>query len=130
MKDTKARKSFKCRYQTAPKKTSDQLLPDGSHIKLSAATKVAVSYSETRRRIRLFNGEAQFSIYKDISWPLIIESRQTLIRTHKSIFNMDQRYGETEVTVLEGKIIASPIKQTKNRSKVEKGETLKTTENN
>ncbi|WP_444933891.1 FecR family protein [Microbulbifer sp. JTAC008] len=130
MEDLKTREPFKCRYQTAPKEISKQTLPDGNHIKLSATTKVLVNYSETRRRIRLLNGEAQISICEEVTWPFIVESRQALIRTHKATFNIDQRYGVTEVTVLEGNITVSPIKQNKNRAEIKKGEMLKVTEHN
>ncbi|AWF82275.1 hypothetical protein BTJ40_16365 [Microbulbifer sp. A4B17] len=128
METSKTREPFKASYQTAPKKTAKQALPDGSQIKLSATTNVSINYSETRRRIRLFNGEARLTIHKDITWPFIVESRQASIRTHEATFNIDQRYGVTEVAVLEGAITISPIKQSKNKAKVEKGEMLKVTE--
>lgn len=121
-------KSTKRIYQTDPKQVSSQKLSDGSTLDLSATTKVAVSYNARKRRIRLFNGEAQFSVAKDSSRPFVVESRQASMRALGTIFNVDQRYGFTELTVLEGEVIVNPLKQTKRRFVVGAGERLRITE--
>ncbi|MFA0812619.1 FecR family protein [Microbulbifer epialgicus] len=128
MHNSNTPKSAKRIYQTEPKQVSSQKLSDGSTLDLSATTKVAVSFNPRKRRIRLFNGEAQFSVAKDPSRPFVVESRQASIRALGTIFNVDQRYGFTELSVLEGEVIVNPLKQTRKRFVVGAGEMLRITE--
>jgi|GEM_PF-1468118 len=116
-------------YQTEPKQLSSNRLADGSTLDLSANTKVAVHYTERRRRIRLYNGEAQFTVAKDQQRPFIVESRQASVQALGTVFNVDQRLGVTELTVLEGKVSASPIRQPGTVVTVSAGETLRIAEN-
>ncbi|MFS1525983.1 FecR family protein [Microbulbifer sp. 2304DJ12-6] len=128
MHNSNTQRTIKYIYQTEPKQVSRQKLTDGSILDLSATTKVAVSFNERKRRIRLFNGEAQFSVAKDPSRPFVVESRQASIRALGTIFNVDQRYGFTELTVLEGEVVVNPLEQTRKRYVVAAGEMLRITE--
>lgn len=112
-------------YTTESQQTSRTALADGSTLDLSALSRVAVDFSERERRIRLYDGEAQFTVAKDKQRPFIVESRQASIEALGTVFNVDQRQGVTELTVLEGTVAVHPLKQPDRELEITAGERLR-----
>lgn len=111
-------------YTTERQQTSRTALADGSTLDLSARSKVAVNFTDSERHIRLYDGEAQFTVAGDSRRPFVVESRQASIKALGTIFNVDQRDGITELTVLEGRVSVHPLKQPDWELEVSAGERL------
>ena len=56
-------------------------LPDGSTVLLNTASRATVSYSKTRRLVRLLEGEADFTVLSDQGRPFIVEVGDRQIET-------------------------------------------------
>lgn len=56
-------------------------LPDGSTVVLNTASRVTVSYSKTRRLVRLLEGEADFTVLGDQVRPFVVEVGDRQIET-------------------------------------------------
>ncbi|MCQ3829285.1 FecR domain-containing protein [Microbulbifer elongatus] len=112
-------------YATERQQTRHTALADGSTLDLSAQSRVAVDYSERKRHIRLYDGEARFTVAKDRERPFVVESLQASIKALGTIFNVDQRGDVTELTVLEGLVSVHPHNQPGNTRHVAAGERVR-----
>lgn len=74
-------------------------LQDGSVITLNTASKVAVSYSERRRDVKLVAGEALFDVAHDQSRPFVVAAGDTQVRAVGTSFTVSH-IGATPVRVL------------------------------
>lgn len=74
-------------------------LQDGSVITLNTASKVAVSFSERRRDIKLVEGEALFDVAKDAQRPFVVAAGDTRVRAVGTSFTV-RRLGAAPVQVL------------------------------
>ena len=79
-------------------------LADGSSVFLSADTALSVDFSPEERRLRLFRGEAIFTVARDAARPFVVGTRDGRTRAIGTIFDIDIRPIEVVVTVLEGKV--------------------------
>lgn len=79
-------------------------LADGSSVSLNADTALSEDFSAAERRLRLFKGEAIFSVAHDAARPFIIEAGDGCTRAIGTVFNIDIRPREVIVTVLEGMV--------------------------
>jgi transmembrane sensor len=79
-------------------------LPDGSSAFLSADTALSVDFSATERRLRLFRGEAIFTVAHDAGRAFLVETRDGRTRAIGTVFDVDIRPIEVVVTVLEGAV--------------------------
>ncbi|MCW8126316.1 FecR family protein [Microbulbifer halophilus] len=116
-------------YTTERQQTSRTALADGSTLDLSARSRVAVDFTERERRIRLYDGEARFTVAKDRQRPFVVESHQASIEAVGTIFNVDQRQDITELTVLEGSVAVHPLKQPGRELQIAAGERLRVSAN-
>lgn len=116
-------------YTTEGQQTSRTALADGSTLDLSARSRVSVDFSDHERRIRLYDGEAQFTVAKDKQRPFVVESRQASMEALGTVFNVDQREGITELTVLEGRVAVRPLKQPDRELQITAGERLRISAN-
>ncbi|MBB5518686.1 FecR family protein [Amphiplicatus metriothermophilus] len=90
-------------------------LEDGSVVKLNTDSRVEVDYQETRRRIRLVNGEALFEVASDPDRPFVVFSGDAAAEAVGTAFAVRLREGAAELAVIEGavafyKVFAAPAK--------------------
>ena len=83
-------------------------LSDGSAIHLNTDTALAVELSETRRRIRLLQGEAFFSVARDPKRPFEVVSDDLVSRALGTHFVVRSHGGAEIVAVAEGRVRVSP----------------------
>ncbi|WP_288132736.1 FecR domain-containing protein [Microbulbifer sp.] len=108
-------------YRTAHGQTAHHTLSDGSQLDLSASARLAVEYGEHARQVRLYDGEARFSVAKDRQRPFTVESRHATMRALGTVFEVDQRSGMTELVVLEGTVAVHPLESPQRRVEVTAG---------
>lgn len=79
-------------------------LPDGSIVRLNSASKLKVQFSANERRVLLEQGEASFTVAKDVQRPFIVTTAGVDVRAVGTIFNVVRRSESVEVLVTEGKV--------------------------
>jgi transmembrane sensor len=79
-------------------------LADGSSVLLNAGTALAVDFRAEERRLRLFAGQAVFTVAHDAARPLIVDAGDGRVRAVGTAFDIDIRPQEVVVTVLEGRV--------------------------
>src|SRR5262249_24675475 len=84
------------------------LLSDGSRIGLNTESRIHVRLSNNRRLVELDTGEALFQVAHDSRRPFEVKVGKVLLRAVGTEFNVDLRASRTTVTVLEGRVLATP----------------------
>lgn len=79
-------------------------LADGSQADLNAQTSLHTDFRYGRRTVRLDQGEAFFSVAKDVEHPFLVETPAGAVRVTGTKFNVRLENGMAEVTLLEGKV--------------------------
>lgn len=79
-------------------------LPDGSVVRLRAATAIDVLYGPEARHVRLLRGEAHFSVVKDSARPFIVETNGVGVRAVGTAFTVASRSDAVEILVTEGRV--------------------------
>ena len=79
-------------------------LPDGSRVELKDGSKIVVQYSASERRVKLADGEAQFSVWKDPNRPFVVEAAGVEVRAVGTVFNVRLESSAVEVLVTEGRV--------------------------
>lgn len=82
-------------------------LPDGSLVKLSTDSAIAVGFSPKERRVELERGEASFVVAKKPARPFIVTARGVAVRAVGTAFNVRVAPHAVEVLVLEGRVKVS-----------------------
>jgi transmembrane sensor len=78
-------------------------LADGSDLTLNTASEVTVRYSDSRRDIRLVNGEALFNVAKNPERPFVVQIDDMQVRAVGTSFTVGRRAdGSLRVMVREG----------------------------
>lgn len=99
-------------YSTAIGEFHRLTLADGSSISLNTNTRVRVTYSTSRRKVELLQGEAQFEVAHDTSRPFLVEAGNTVVRAVGTAFVVrlrDQK--NVDVLVSEGRVAVNPPSQ-------------------
>ncbi len=81
-----------------------EVLPDGSIAELNGASRIAVDFTATERRVRLLEGEAHFIVEKNPARPFFVTAGPVAVRAVGTAFNVRLAAGEIEVLVTEGKV--------------------------
>lgn len=81
-----------------------EVLPDGSVAELNGASRIAVEFSATERRVRLLEGEAHFIVQKNPARPFFVTAGPVAVRAVGTAFNVRLATGEIEVLVTEGRV--------------------------
>ncbi len=89
-------------YRTGPGESRAITLADGSHVRLDAASTLAVRQGWFARRAQLDNSEASFDVAHDESRPFEILANDQKIRVIGTEFNVRSYDGEVNVTVRRG----------------------------
>lgn len=84
-----------------------RVLEDGLTIDLNHGAEVAVSYSATRRDVRLVRGEAHFTVAKNPERPFVVAIGRVEVCAVGTAFNVNFRSQAVEVLVTEGKVRVS-----------------------
>jgi transmembrane sensor len=84
------------------------LLSDGSRIGLNTESRIHVRLSDNRRLVVLDSGEALFQVSHDSRRPFEVKVGKVLLRAVGTEFNVDLRKTGTTVTVVEGRVLATP----------------------
>ncbi|WP_447595314.1 FecR family protein [Aquipseudomonas campi] len=77
-------------------------LADGSQVWLNSGTALSVDFSDARRDIRLYRGEALFAVAKDSTRPFVVHAAEGEVRAVGTRFDVDLRGRQVEVRVSEG----------------------------
>lgn len=77
-------------------------LADGSQVWLNSGTALSVDFSDARRDIRLYRGEALFAVAKDSERPFVVHAAEGEVRAIGTRFDVDLRDHQVEVRVSEG----------------------------
>jgi transmembrane sensor len=91
-------------YTTGIGQQRELPLPDGSRVELDAATRLQVQFSDTARTIRLFEGQAQFSVAKDPTRPFRVQAGDRTIVAIGTVFTVEYFDQKVHVATVEGKV--------------------------
>ncbi len=111
-------------YATRHQELNHSDLADGSKMDMSANSKVRVAFSTHERHVQLYEGEVQFQVAKDVHRPFVVESRHARLQALGTVFNVDQRGGATELTVLEGQVTVHPQQRPDSQKVISAGERI------
>ena len=89
-------------HRTATGERRQILLADGSEVLLNAASALSVDFSGSARHLRLWHGQATFTVAHDPGRPFIVRAGQGEARAIGTVFDVDMRQVSVVVTVLEG----------------------------
>jgi transmembrane sensor len=84
-----------------------QRLADGSVIHLNTDTSVAIRFGMTERRIDLESGQAMFEVAHDAAKPFRVIAGSAQIIDVGTKFDVYMRRGETQITIVEGRVRVS-----------------------
>jgi transmembrane sensor len=79
-------------------------LADGSSVTLNTLSRIAVSFDDTRRVIRLLEGEALFNVVHDAARPFVIEAGAATIVAFGSQFLVSRLAKSVKVLVKDGQV--------------------------
>ena len=94
-------------HVTAVGETRRVTLADGTTLQLNTDTAVAVDFSQSRRRVELYRGQAYFAVAKDESRPFEVIAGQGLTRALGTAFDVLDAARSVTVAVEEGKVRVS-----------------------
>lgn len=90
------------RTERAAHRTVD--LPDGSRVRLGAASSVFLNYTDEARYLVLEGGEAFFEVARDSARPFIVQAGTINVRALGTAFNIRRAEERVVVTVSEGAV--------------------------
>lgn len=79
-------------------------LDDGSTVHLNTDTALAVHFSEGRRKIELYRGEAFFTVMPDAARPFEVKAGRRVTRAVGTAFNVHIQKTAVDVSVTEGRV--------------------------
>jgi len=79
-------------------------LPDGSVVRLNAASEIAVRYTAAERHVDLLRGQAHLQVAKNPDRPFVVSAAQLSVRAVGTAFSVSLRPEALEVLVTEGKV--------------------------
>lgn len=79
-------------------------LDDRSVVHLNTSSRVEVRYTESAREVRLIQGEALFTVERDVNRPFRVLADGILVEALGTQFNVYQRGSDTIVSVVEGRV--------------------------
>jgi transmembrane sensor len=83
---------------------TEEVLPDGSVVKLKTGAEIAVDFSGHFRRVALRRGEALFKVAKNAQRPFVVQAGGLEVRAVGTEFSVDLRADEVGVLVTEGRV--------------------------
>ncbi|ALN93762.1 FecR family protein [Lysobacter gummosus] len=101
------RPSSPVQYATAVGERLKVDLPDGSTLVLDTDTALQLSYRRSRRGIELLRGRLQANVAHDKDRPFIVSSGDGSVRAVGTVFQVENRGGDTVVRLLEGRVVVA-----------------------
>lgn len=98
-------------YLTSIGEQANHTLADGSVLTLNTDSRVEVVYSDNRRRLNLFKGEAHFDVRPDEHRPFEVYVGTRMVRAVGTAFSVYRDHDKVRVTVTEGKVDLAVIQQ-------------------
>ncbi len=102
-------------YQTALGEQQTVKLEDGSTLTLNTNSRVAVSFDEKLRALKLIKGEAFFQVAKDPERPFEVKAGSAQVTAIGTAFNIYRSNGTSNITVVEGVVKVTGLGNTPNR---------------
>lgn len=96
-------------YRTAIGEVKTFALPDGSHVTLSADSRIKAIFSRQVRGVELVQGRAWFDIASDPAKPFTVAAAATLIRVVGTQFDVDRSPKDVRVSVARGIVRVAPL---------------------
>lgn len=104
-----ARETPAVRYAADANAVRSVALDDGTWVQLAPGAMMDVAFDHHARRITLIAGHASFDIGKDPARPLSVMAGGQRIDDIGTVFNVGLRDGETDVSVVSGRVTVSHI---------------------
>ena len=101
---------FSAEYGVAVGEVKTIALPDGSNVSLNTGSRIAVTYDETGREVRLTEGEAYFEVAEDSQKPFVVYASKYAVRAVGTAFSVQMLIGRIEVNVTEGRVEVAGLK--------------------
>jgi len=95
-------------FQTLAGQTRQITLADGTHIRLNAASRIAVSLERDARRVQMADAEAVFDVAHDAARPFLIGVGDRQVRVVGTEFNLRHRADLLDLTVRRGTVEVRP----------------------
>lgn len=90
-----------------------RVLEDGSTVELKAGAEITVTFSPTRRGVRLVSGEAHFAVAKDSARPFVVAAGGVETTAVGTEFSVVLASRDVQVLVTEGRVaITTPVAAT------------------
>jgi transmembrane sensor len=102
------RQSSALAFTTAPGEQRHESLPDGSSIDLAPDSELTVSFSLSRRTLRLERGQAYFAVAHNVLRPFVVQASGVSATATGTAFDVRTGPESTVVTVSEGRVSVSP----------------------
>lgn len=83
-------------------------LDDGSFVELNTDTQLRIAFSTPERRLALVQGEAHFTVAKDVARPFVVTVGSLQVKAVGTAFNVRLREDRLEVLVTEGRVEVIP----------------------
>jgi transmembrane sensor len=96
------------RYATSVGEQRSFDLADGSVITLNTDTEVEISFTGSQRYVRLVHGQALFEVEKG-KRPFIVEASRSQTTALGTVFDVYEKAGSVEVTLIEGSVGVVPV---------------------
>lgn len=96
-------------YATVIGQQESEMLIDGSAILLNTNTQIRVSYSDDHRDVYLLQGEALFTVAKDVTRPFRVYAGSGRIQAVGTAFSVYLNGDNVDVTVTEGEVALASI---------------------
>jgi transmembrane sensor len=93
---------------TLPALVEQRTLTDGSVVELNRGARIEVAFDPTTRRVRLLQGEANFTVAKNDAVPFVVTAGATEVRAVGTAFNVRFDPRAVEVVVTHGKVQVTP----------------------
>lgn len=104
--DDTAEQNFSATYATAVGEQRTVELADGSRIVLNTDTRIAIDYSDDKRRIELLAGEGLFEVASDAARPFQVHAGVRMVEAVGTAFSVHRGARDAfEVLVTEGKVL-------------------------
>ena len=103
-------------YQTALGEQQTIKLEDGSSLTLNTNSRVAVSFDEKHRALKLIKGEAFFKVAKDPKRPFEVNVGSAQVTAIGTAFNIYRSNDTSRITVVEGVVKVTELGNTTNRT--------------
>lgn len=82
----------------------ERTLEDGSIVALNRGAVLETAFAAAERRVRLWRGEANFTVAKNSARPFIVHAGGVDVRAVGTVFNVRLAHSQVEVVVSEGKV--------------------------